>query len=186
MKRLIAIVGIPGTGKTTIMREFMSDRDWVEDKPIDLLDSHVSGDLRVLGKYEDGQTFAGTDRLSMAVVPKAIEFLLSCSEGTVIFEGDRLSSIKLLNAAKDDGWDLKVLHVFVSDEERERRYKERGSNQDEKFINGRKTKVKNIVEEFGPQVTLFGEEDGCVTELVHEDSADTRVVVDWLKHYTSQ
>ena len=64
MTKLIGVVGMPGTGKTTMMREWMKSRKWVEDKPIKLLDSYVCGDIRLFGKYEDGEVYAGTDRLS--------------------------------------------------------------------------------------------------------------------------
>ena len=41
MKKLLAIIGAPGTGKTTLMREWMKSREWFSDRPVDLLDSHV-------------------------------------------------------------------------------------------------------------------------------------------------
>lgn len=173
MSKLIAIIGMPGTGKTTVMRKWMESRQWKAERPIDLLDSHVSEDgIRVLGKYEEGETFAGTDRLSMAVQPKAIEFLTSTKDDVIIFEGDRLSSINFLREAVKQGHKLDIIHLHVSDEERERRYAERGSEQDEKFISGRRTKVANICEEFGAK-PLLGEE-GCVMNVEHDDEQDTK------------
>ena len=53
MKKLLAIIGAPGTGKTTLMREWMKSREWSSDRPVDLLDSHVSANIRVLGKYNN-------------------------------------------------------------------------------------------------------------------------------------
>ena len=53
MKKLLAIIGAPGTGKTTLMREWMKSREWFSDRPVDLLDSHVSANIRVLGKYNN-------------------------------------------------------------------------------------------------------------------------------------
>ena len=75
--KLIYLIGLPGCGKSTVMKQFMEavGGAWKTDRPVDLLDSHVSGDYRVLGKYEEGEVFSGTDRLSMAVSPKAVEFL---------------------------------------------------------------------------------------------------------------
>lgn len=179
MKKLIAIIGIPGTGKSTVMREWMSKRDWKTDRPVDLVDSHVSDKVRVIGKYEKGETFSGTDRLSMAVQPKFLEFLRQSRDEVVLFEGDRLTSTKVFKEAQMQGWEVQILHLYVSTDERKRRYEERGSNQDEKFIQGRVTKVNNVVEQFGP-VPLFGEE-GCVVSFQHEDQFDTARLVDLIE-----
>ena len=87
--KVIYIIGLPGTGKTTLMKRFMEQYEWTPNRPIDLLDSHVSGNIRVLGKYEEGETYAGTDRLSMAVSPKAIEYIQTRPDEVIIGEGDR-------------------------------------------------------------------------------------------------
>ena len=68
--------------------------------------------------------------------------------------------------------------LTVSDEERERRYKERGSEQPEKFIQTVKTKCSNIAKHFGEQNTLFGYEKGYVTDMNHHDSDDTDEIVE--------
>jgi hypothetical protein len=159
------------------MKQFMEavGGEWKADRPIDLLDSHVSGDYRVLGKYEEGEVFCGTDRLSMAVSPKAVEFLSTKPDEVIVGEGDRLNNAGFFDAAGDD---LTIIHLFVSDEERERRYKERGSDQSEKFIQTVRTKCSNILERFGDQQTLFGEEEGCVLEAQHETPEDTQAIVE--------
>ncbi len=175
--KVIYLIGLPGCGKSTVMKQFMEavGGEWKADRPIDLLDSHVSGDYRVLGKYEEGEVFCGTDRLSMAVSPKAVEFLSTKPDEVIVGEGDRLNNAGFFDAAGDD---LTIIHLFVSDEERERRYKERGSDQSEKFIQTVRTKCSNILERFGDQQTLFGEEEGCVLEAQHETPEDTQAIVE--------
>lgn len=176
--KLYYLIGMPGTGKTTVMRDFMNKfAGWHSDRPIDLLDTMVAGRIRVLGKYEDGETFAGTDRLSMAVAPKAIEWIKTKPAEFVVGEGDRLNNKGFFEAAGDD---LTIIHLTVSDQERQRRYKERGSEQSESFIQTTKTKCKNILEEFGDRQTLFGEEKGCVVEFPHETPEDTRKIVQFM------
>lgn len=180
--RVIYLIGLPGSGKTHVVREFMKRYSmWVEDTPIKLMDSHYTNRIRVLGKYDDAETFAGTDRLSMAVNPQAIEWVELCPPELIIGEGDRLNNKAFFKACqKERAEDLTILHLTVSDEERERRYKERGSNQSDKFIQTVRTKVKNIVEEFGPKSTLFGEEAGFVKEMRHETPEDTIEIVKYL------
>jgi len=176
--KVIYLIGLPGTGKSTVMKEFMSRTGgWYNDRPVDLLDSHVSGNIRVLGKYEEGETFSGTDRLSMAVSPKAVEFVSTKPNEFIVGEGDRLNNKGFFSACGDD---LTIIHLTVADTTRDKRYKERGSDQSEKFIQTVRTKVNNIIEEFGPRATLFGEEAGCVETFVHETPEDTKKVVDFM------
>ena len=181
MKTLIAIIGAPGTGKSTLMKEWMSRWEWEYDRD-GLVDHYVSGDLIVIGKYEEGEVFGGTDKLSMSVAPEVLEFLDKHQENVVLFEGDRLTSRKFFNSVLEKGWNLRIVALDVPQEERERRYAERGSNQDPTWLQGRISKVQNIVEEFGPQQTLFGEEDGHVVSFTHHSPACTEVVSEWIQH----
>ena len=176
--KLIYLIGLPGSGKTTVMKEFISEYEWKYDKPIDLLDTQVSGNIRLLGKYEEGETFSGTDRLSMAVAPKAIEYFKTKPNEVVIGEGDRLNNKAFFDCFEDKV----IIYLSVSDQERERRYAERGSEQSDKFIKTVQTKCKNILEEYGDKQTVFGEEEGCVIEFVHETSEDTKKVIDFIKN----
>jgi hypothetical protein len=181
MTKLIGIVGMPGTGKTTLMREWMKLRDWTPDTPIKLLDSYVSGDIRLFGKYEEGETFAGTDRLSMAVQPAAIEYLSDNPSPVNIFEGDRLTSAKFFQAAVELGYEVSIIILEVSDSVREARYKERGSDQSETFIQGRRTKIENIKESFGGSV-LFGE-PSLYEVFQHETPEDTQKIIDYIESF---
>lgn len=181
--KLIYLIGLPGCGKTTVMRSLMSKiSGWKTDRPVDLLDTHVSGKVRVLGKYVEGETFSGTDCLSMAVSPKAVEYFSTNPDEIIIGEGDRLNSSKIFDAVQDKI----IVHLTVSDSQRELRYKQRGSNQPEKFIQTVRTKCKNVCEKYGNVVTLFGEEEGCVVEFVHETESDTDRVVDFLMNQIQQ
>lgn len=180
--KVVYLIGLPGTGKTHVVREFMKRyAQWETSTPIKLLDSHSSNRIRVLGRYEEGETFAGTDRLSMAVNPQAIEYVEMCPPELIIGEGDRLNNKAFFKACQNRRKeDLTILHLTVSDEERKRRYKERGSDQSEKFIQTVRTKVKNIVDEFGDKQTLFGVEEGVVVEMRHETNEDTIQIVKFL------
>ena len=178
MRKLIAIIGMPGTGKTTLMREWMSSRKWETDNSVKLLNSMISGDIRLFGKYEEGDLFAGTDKLSMAVQPEAIKYLQNPTHSVNIFEGDRLTSIAFFQEALKLGYDLSIVILEVSDQTRERRYQERGSEQNEKFIRGRRTKIENVKSEFEEKIFTG---DPCYYQTFsHETSEDTQKVISYI------
>ena len=146
---VVGVIGVPGTGKSTLLKRWMQTRNWVYEKPIKLLDSHFDGDgIRVLGKYEPGELFCGTDKMSMAVQPMATQYLYNNNDRAVIFEGDRLTSVKFFQAAIEAGHELHIIELTTSHAERESRYEKRGSNQSESFIKGRATKISNIHSKF--------------------------------------
>ena len=90
-RKIVAVGGSPGTGKTTLFRKFMEDKKLVETAPAKLVVAsyNTDKDLYILGKYEEGETFAGTDRLSMAVQPPLQEWIAS-NNCNILFEGDRV------------------------------------------------------------------------------------------------
>jgi broad-specificity NMP kinase len=150
MRKLIAVGGQPGTGKTTLFRAFMEGYTWEKVEPKKMLPALYCKelDLYILGKYEDGETFAGTDRLSMAVQPVATEFVKETTSN-ILFEGDRIFNQSFLEMAMDiKGVDLKVVYLKVPDAMLKQRYADRGSDQSEQFLKGRATKYSNILSNF--------------------------------------
>ena len=144
--KIIAIGGEPGSGKSTLMKEVLSKKDWVKvyDK-VKLVPYMQSGDNYILGKYDDGETFSGTDRMSMAVQPEAVKFLASLpNSAIVLFEGDRLFTASFLENFVDT-YETDILYLETDKTIREDRYKERGSNQNETWLRGRESKIANIL-----------------------------------------
>jgi deoxyadenosine/deoxycytidine kinase len=153
MNKVVAIGGVPGTGKTTLVQRVISFADdWEVCKPAELLDAIYSEslDLYILGKYApfyEGDGYAwGTDRLSMAVQPKASEFLKE-TNSNILFEGDRLFNQSFLELCVDKTTTL-ILVLKAERETLKCRYEERGSEQSEKFIQGRETKYGNLLTNF--------------------------------------
>ena len=144
--KVIAIGGEPGAGKTTLMKKLIERFD-VQPKydSFKLVPYLCKDNIYVLGKYEDGETFGGTDRMSMAVQPEAIKFLASLSaDSIVLYEGDRLFNNSFLEHCNEN-YDLSIIYLKTDKSVRQERYKERGSNQNETWLQGRETKVSNIL-----------------------------------------
>jgi len=144
--KVIAIGGEPGSGKSTLMKEILSKFDWLKCyNEFKLVPYLQYGYNYVLGKYDDGEIFSGTDRMSMAVQPEAIKFLATLpSEAVVLFEGDRLFTASFLEHCVEN-YDCEIIYLETDKSIREERYKERGSNQNETWLQGRETKIANIL-----------------------------------------
>lgn len=158
-RKLIAVGGQPGTGKTTLFRKFMEGKNFQPIEPAKLVSAMYCSelDLYILGKYEEGETFAGTDRLSMAVQPPMQEWIAS-HNCNVLFEGDRIFNQSFLEFAMGlPDTDLQIVYLKAPKETLEQRYKDRGSDQSEQFLKGRETKYSNLLSNFElmPYITEF-------------------------------
>ena len=150
MRKIVAVGGSPGTGKTTLFRKFMEGKTWEKVEPKKMLPALYCKelDLYVLGKYEEGETFAGTDRLSMAVQPVAQEFVSEC-KSNILFEGDRIFNQSFLEFAMGlPEVELDVIFLKAPKDILEQRYADRGSDQSETFLKGRETKYSNLLSNF--------------------------------------
>jgi broad-specificity NMP kinase len=159
IRKLIAVGGQPGTGKTTLFRKFMEGKKWIECEPAKLISAMYNEemDLYILGKYQEGETFAGTDRLSMAVQPEVQKWIQGINSN-VLFEGDRIFNQSFLEFAMGlDQTDLQVVYLKAPKGILEQRYTDRGSDQSEQFLRGRETKYSNILSNFElmPYITEF-------------------------------
>ena len=144
--KVIAIGGEPGCGKTTLMWRLVEHFS-MEPKydSVKLVPYMQSGNIYILGKYEKGEVFAGTDRMSMAVQPEAVKFLTTLPKNSIVlYEGDRLFTASFLEILLDL-YDLSIVYLKTNKKVRGERYKERGSNQDETWLAGRESKISNIL-----------------------------------------
>jgi len=149
-RKIIAVGGQPGTGKTTLFRKYMEGKTWLETAPAKLVvgNYNTERDLYILGKYEEGEVFAGTDRLSMAVQPPLQEWIAS-HNCNILFEGDRVFNQSFLEFCMGlPNTDLLVVYLKAPKETLEQRYKDRGSDQSEQFLRGRETKYSNLLSNF--------------------------------------
>lgn len=140
--KCVAIGGEPATGKTTLVKSILKDKQYQSYK-FGLLRGHLITDLNllILGIYSD-DTFSGTDKLSMAVNKDFLKFL-EITRRNFIFEGDRLFTKNNLEYLIKKH-QTKVIILENDDKTLESRHISRKDNQSEIFKKGRKTKIQNI------------------------------------------
>lgn len=174
--KVIAIGGEPGAGKSTLMKEILSKLDWEEKySNFKLVPYLQHSKYYILGKYEEGETFSGTDRMSMAVQPEAIKFLATLDQDAVVlYEGDRLFTASFLEHCADN-YDLEIIYLQTEKNIREERYKERGSEQNETWLRGRETKLANILS----NMTLMFN----VNKFKNNNKKEQKVIVDHIMKY---
>ena len=166
--KVIAIGGEPGSGKSTLMKEIIAYYG-VEPKydAFKLVPYLQKDNIYILGKYEEGEAFSGTDRMSMAVQPEAVKFLKSLSnDSIVLFEGDRLFTASFLEHCLDN-YNLSIIYLSTTKLIREDRYKERGSNQNETWLQGRETKISNIMSNLTLMFNTFKYVNNTLEEQKH-------------------
>ena len=161
--KIVYYVGVPGTGKTTRMREILAKYREVEaDKFVKegLVTYHLFARQKViiLGRYDDG-TFAGTDTWSKGVGPKFRQWLLENREvyaGWVMLgEGERLSNNPNLTAMFEEE-SMRLVCLSVSEEELERRRQSRNNTQNESWMKGMTTRIANLCKTFPHCVEVIG------------------------------
>lgn len=149
-RKIIAIGGVPATGKSTIMKAFLSQFDGclteIEAHPLVPAIEIQTTAVTVLGHYRAGEKFPGTDRMSMAVQPKAMEYVTK-STGNLLFEGDRLFTASFLEHCAEHG-ELEILIITSNPTIIEARHIDRDDTQSEQFKTGRETKIDNIRSNF--------------------------------------
>lgn len=146
MRKILVLIGRPGSGKTSLIIRFIESKDWENQELVKLVPSLYNKelDLHILGKYEEGEIFAGTDRMSMCCQPNVVEFVKFTSSN-IIFEGDRLTNMKFFDVLINlPDTEFKIIVITTTEKLLADRYLERGSNQSEVFLKGRKTKISNI------------------------------------------
>lgn len=199
MKRLCYLIGVPGSGKTTLMTAVLAPFDGIEaDKPL----PHVSfrnGRVAWLGKQRP--PFGGTDALAMNIQPKVLAWMQSpMAPDWIIGEGDRLGCQSFFRESERIGYQLQVLWLdtplaVAAARREERRLSIGAEPQNERWVGGRVTKVERLWKYYeavgkiadtnqhsDERYTGFLRLDGTkpVAELVH--TVLQQPAFEWTKH----
>lgn len=164
MRKLLAIGGEPGTGKSALVARLIHKYGLNQVAKYGTCYMHVGEGLPglyVLGRYDDpAHAFPGTDRLSMAVITDALQFIGSKRSGVVVFEGDRLFNSKFIDGAQVDERLVLLLHTTPSVLKARREARaEKGNNQTATFLKGRATKYRNLMRERDDLYTVRHDSD---------------------------
>ena len=161
-KRIIAIGGVPATGKTTLMRKVIKTLLPLKTFKYGLLRGLYNIDKKVyiMGIY-DKSLFSGTDKLSMAVQPDFIRFAKKIPQDNIIFEGDRLFNQSLFDKLK-----CEIIVIKAKPELIKQRHELRNDTQTEKFKKAKQTKINNIIE------------NNNVIEFENNNEDDTKIITE--------
>ena len=145
------IGGVPCSGKSTLTRNILSEikGGCGIGQPLPLFPCEKRGDVLVVGRYPEGETFGGTDRISYGAIPKFCDFINqeAPKHKHIFLEGDRFFR------AVDIEWlisehNASVYVLTVSAEEEKRRHIQREDTQTEKWLQGRRSQISNIMTNF--------------------------------------
>ena len=143
------MIGEPGVGKSTLMRAATEHLPYYQvRKPFAMRLMELPDGKQAVELGERRANFSGSDALSMSVLPKVIFWLQQQEVDIVVGEGDRLSTSKFFEAAREAGeFGLVFLdcHRILLNARRMMRSGALGATQDEKWLRGRATKVRNLV-----------------------------------------
>lgn len=152
--RILFIIGAPGCGKSSLVLRMLESFGAYTTHRYGLLDYMEFEDFIVLGKYNSGDLFGGTDKLSNAVIDDAERFLTKC-EKPILLEGDRLANTRFIDRCKALG-ELRLvtlkLNAALLQERREARAFEYGKKQNPTWLAGRESKVNNLQRLFNAEV----------------------------------
>lgn len=161
MKRLVYLVGVPGAGKSTVVRKAMEHLPMMPEsrpKPFQHL-YWPKQDASYLGRSNGD--FPGTDTLSMSVQPKVLEWLREGAPSLVFGEGDRLANLKFLEGAQHRGYQVELCYLDTPASLAIARRRERGSNQGQAWLKGRESKVRRLVDSWELEHKVYRFDGRC-------------------------
>lgn len=148
---LLYLIGEPGVGKSSVMAALLAQeeadpghRPWHYRRP--LAHTLYPNAMHIGNPTPKNPAHPGTDTLSMSALPVACEWLPTLDPNMRIYaEGDRLAHPRLWSAMQAAGHNVQV--VMLEGPAAERRAG-RGTRQNETWLAGRATRVRNLAAEW--------------------------------------
>lgn len=150
----VGLVGEPGIGKTTMMRNIMEQLSILGAFTLcryGCLSFHRHGatSSAILGTYAGGM-FDGTDRLSIGIYKEAPVVLRMMRDEvgikTLLWEGDKLARDRWLEACSSAGYAVNIVNLIAEPGTAQERRQQRGTKQDETWVKGRRTLCDRLAE----------------------------------------
>lgn len=156
MRRMVLwIVGEPGIGKTTIARMLLESH-WRRD--LEIISPKWTGfgpDMCAAGWWR-GEKFDGADTLPISQIKLALPYWRDhMSHRVAVIDGDKLSNSGAVQVANEMGARMACVLLTGVSEAIDRRLV-RGTAQNEKWIDGRRTKARNFHHRFPRARYTFG------------------------------
>lgn len=153
---IIMIGGAPCSGKSTLTRSILSELGESEMiEPMKLFPCQRYNDILVVGRYPQGETFGGTDRISYGAIKQFRNFIQSQQPNYkhILIEGDRFfrSSGNSLTADLEwlvNNYDARIYILEVSLKTERQRHMNRGDDQSEKWLKTRRSLISNLKSNF--------------------------------------
>jgi hypothetical protein len=148
--KIFGLCGQPGSGKTTIMRNFLSTLGGssVHKESLVVYTMFPAEKVIVAGIYDEN-VFSGTDRLSKGCGPSYREWLKNkkddpeWTDWRFYWEGERFSNSKFFDFFYEDYPDS-TIYMLEADEETLNKRNEERSNQNDSWRKGMATRMKNL------------------------------------------
>lgn len=152
MKRLVYVIGPPGSGKSTLMAGLTRGLLRVARTDHGLPRDELYHRERLVGVELGRQRgdFSGTDALAMNIHPRACAWLRHGGAGdapVVYAEGQRLATLQFIKAGLEAGREVDLLYLDPPPEVAEARRRARGSRQSEAWIKGATTRAARLARE---------------------------------------
>lgn len=154
MTKVTMIIGEPAVGKSLLIKELMRLDQWkfmhIKWTPMHIADRGDKGMSSILGRYDEpGHKYPGTDRLSMAVQPRALARIQAYPKANYLFEGDRLGNLSMVKSLLrlPIQIDLEVIQLWLPQQWLDKRRTESRQDQNQLFWKSRHTKIFNLMRE---------------------------------------
>lgn len=170
MRRLLYLIGQPGAGKSTAVRQLCEQlQPVVTRKPLLHTSWYAPGEPWPLawsyGSYEYEAAFPGTDRLGLGAQPRAVQLLDAAPASLCIAEGDRLANRGFFDSARKLDYTVTVVWLATPDELCDERRAARDNAPATSWVAGRRTKHHRLGTELA-DLQLVGE-GNVAQQLLH-------------------